>query len=102
MTRAHLAFLLVAAASFIVLGCQKESASSADAATSAAPSASASASATAAASASEAPALAAHEAPGAQDPNAIPSQADESIAAAKEIDKSNYKTELTSIDKELK
>jgi hypothetical protein len=33
---------------------------------------------------------------------AIPSQADESILAAKEIDKGNYKAELTAIDQQLK
>ncbi len=32
----------------------------------------------------------------------VPSQADESIAAAKEIDKTNYKKELEAIEKDLK
>jgi hypothetical protein len=96
--------IVIASALFVLgsaslLGCEKEKESPTSTAAADAGHASTMASASASAAPSAAPSATAMAAPVS---TAIPSQADESMAAAKEIDKSNYKTELSSIASELK
>lgn len=98
--------IVIASALFVLgsaslLGCEKEKDKESPTSTAAADAGHAStmASASASAAPSAAPSATAMAAPVS---TAIPSQADESMAAAKEIDKSNYKTELSSIASELK
>lgn len=89
--------LWILALPFVFVACDdkkvddKTAASASAALSASAPMASASAAPSASAAASAAAAAA----------TAIPSQADEAIKAAKEIDKANYKTELDKLDKEI-
>ncbi len=85
---------------FLVVGCGKESASTNEASDAAPAKPSATTSASVAPSASAAPTAAPSGA--VANPEAIPSQADEANAAAKEITKANYKTELANIAATLK
>jgi hypothetical protein len=85
--------LVVIIALALVVGCDKK-----DAASSTAGSASAASSAPVA-SASVAPSASAPLTTVAMGPKKIPSQADEAVAASKDITKANYKSELDKIEK---